>query len=135
MSMCSPEPELFFFLFFIHLYHIRRIRGIDARIYIYIDTYSRSFQIIYNPMAPHLNTRNARGDIQRPPARAPARSPAPADDPVALARVRQIEQQMQFEAEDCEARQTREDAESAARIAAVTALVADRNQHHGPTKR
>jgi hypothetical protein len=32
-SIRSPEPEPFFFPFFIHLYHIRRIRGCDARIY------------------------------------------------------------------------------------------------------
>lgn len=74
-------------------------------------------------MAPHSNTRAARGRIQRipaqSPARSPARPPAPADDPVALARIRQIEQQMRFEAEDREARQAREDAESAARIAAM----------------
>lgn len=70
-------------------------------------------------MAPHLNTQAARGGIQRIPARLPARSLAPADDPVALARVRQIEQQMQFEAEDREARRACENAESAAWIAAM----------------
>jgi hypothetical protein len=45
-SICSPEPELFFFLFFIHLYHLRRIRGFDARIYspsipVYIHIFHR----------------------------------------------------------------------------------------------
>jgi hypothetical protein len=119
-SIRSPEPELFFFLFFIYLYHIRRIRGFDARIYIYrciLAFVSNHLQ--YPSMAPHLNTRTARGGIQRSPARSPARSLAPADDPVALARVCQIEQQMKFKAEDREARGTRKDAESAARIAAM----------------
>jgi hypothetical protein len=45
-SIRAPEPELFFFLFFIHLYHIRRIRGFDARIYppsipVYIHIFHR----------------------------------------------------------------------------------------------
>jgi hypothetical protein len=72
-------------------------------------------------MAP--NTRATRGGrVRRLPSRSPAHSPArslAAEDPIAAARVRQIEQQIRFEAEDREARRAREDAESAARIAAI----------------
>lgn len=71
-------------------------------------------------MAPHSNTRAAR--VQRLPTHSPAPSPARSlatDNPITAARVHQIEQQMRFEAEDRDVRQAREDAESAARIAAI----------------